>query len=797
MNTTLFGGKLPMRATVLPLLAAVLFITLGCSVDATKFTCTSSEECPTGYHCDMGTAATAGTFKCASGAAQRKTLAVDANKVLLATRPGADGTVRTTISAGLGAVTSTPDFVGVRLVAKQGNTDVAESKVLADGSVLGVQVPSALVQSFFRIEDDSGHSIPVTGFRQQVVMSFQGKDVPGNANPIAAYDAATATDSLFSPVGWIGTLTEVAQSSPVTNNMASPAAYNGLASFDGVSSNTAVPAQPTPTVLGWEQLANAPTAVFTGLEPSPRSGAAIAQLSVTVSGNNYQYIAYGGVDGAGALADSSPTIYAFNPNGIGWTTVPTNVSTSSSPYPTRFYGSAGVDNPVTRANAAMGATFAYSPGVTNFVYNFFIAGGTDASGTMTSKVYAYGDRITTTNGNKFSGWWDESVEFAGAHLAQPNANMAYAPLFNIPVPQTASASPFQYAGMVLVGGRSNTAGAVNDASGCQYITSTSYQAPPSFQVSNCTSDPSLVNANQWLTATGGIGFRTGMALAPTDNGESAVYLFGGNRSGATSPTLNGLQNDLWKGTISVVCNPINAGNGPPPCTTAGATISTQISWTLVSIAGASPKPSPRSGAMLASGDFRKMVLYGGTDATGIRQDVWELDISGSPPFNWRQLSLDAAPALAPGARSDGVLLGSTFFDSNYATFLFGGAAATGPVSDVWVLSKQSAGRLLVKAPAGLSAPDLATNMTMSLRWMGTYYLGAPAYIWNGPGHRWDFVSNPVVGAAFASVSRPLSYLQPDGNFYFLFNSRNRSTPTYNNTQNLVSLDGLEVTLDFQ
>jgi len=64
-------------------------------------------------------------------------------------------------------------------------------------------------------------------------------------------------------------------------------------------------------------------------------------------------------------------------------------------------------------------------------------------------------------------------------------------------------------------------------------------------------------------------------------------------------------------------------------------------------------------------------------------------------------------------------------------------------------------------------------------------------------HRWDFVSNPVVGAAFASVSRPLSYLQPDGNFYFLFNSRNRSTPTYNNTQNLVSLDGLEVTLDFQ
>lgn len=796
MNELSSGGSQAMQKTVVLSFAAVLLLATGCQVDVTKLACTSSAECPTGYHCDMGTATSAGTFKCANGAAQQRTLAADATKFLLATRPSADGTVRRTVSAGLGAVTATPDFVGVRVIAKQGTTDIAESQVRPDGSVLQFELPGVVAQISLRVQDDSGHSVAVTGYKQQVVMSFAGKDVPGNVNPITAYDAATATDSLFAPTDWIATLTEIPATSPVTNSVASPAAYNGLASIDGVYSNTTVAPQPVATTLGWEQIAQAPTAVATGLQPSPRSGAAIAQLGISVGGNSYSYIAYGGIDGAGAVADTSPTIYAFSQyNGIGWATVPTNVSTTSSPFPSRFM-SFGVDNPITRAGAAMGGTFAYSPGGINYAYSFFIAGGTDTLGSMTDKIYAYGDRITTSNGNKFSGWWDETAEFAGAHLAQPNADMAYAPLFNLPVPQTASTSPFQFAGAVLVGGRSNAAGAINDASGCQYITSTSYQVAPSFQVRNCTADPSLVNPNQWLTATGGIGYRTGAALTPTDNsGEGAVvYLFGGSRSGATSSALNGPQNDLWKGTISVVCNPVNAGNAPPPCTTTGATISTQISWTAVSIA-ATPKPSQRSGAMIAFGEFRKLVLYGG-DAAGPLNDVWELDMSGSPPFTWRQLTLDAAPALAPGARTNGALMNS-YFDNNSATLLFGGATGAGPTSDVWVLSRQSAGRLLVKAPAGLAAPDLATNMTMSIRSMAAVFFGAPIYIWNGSGSRWEFVSNEGLGSAFASLPQPLAYLQPDGSFYFLFNSRNRSTPTSSNTANLVSLDGLEVTLDFQ
>ncbi|HWT87118.1 MAG TPA: hypothetical protein VN177_15210, partial [Myxococcales bacterium] len=182
MNTTLFGGKLPMRETVLPLLATVLFAA-GCSVDATKFTCSSSAECPTGYHCDMGTAAAAGTLKCASGSAQQKTLTANASKFLLAKRPAPDGSVRTTIAAAVGAITSTPDFVGVRVVASQGGTDLADSEVAADGSVLEFQLPQPLAQVSLRVQDDSGHSIPVTGYNQQVVLGFEGKEVAGNTNP--------------------------------------------------------------------------------------------------------------------------------------------------------------------------------------------------------------------------------------------------------------------------------------------------------------------------------------------------------------------------------------------------------------------------------------------------------------------------------------------------------------------------------------------------------------------------------------------------------------------------------------
>src|SRR6266852_1704114 len=98
--------------------AAVLAAIAGCKgPDASTFACNSSAECPGDYHCDLGTASTA-----------------DTSKFLLLKRPSADGSTRTTISANVGAVTSTPDFVGVRLIASQGGKDLANSPVAADGS---------------------------------------------------------------------------------------------------------------------------------------------------------------------------------------------------------------------------------------------------------------------------------------------------------------------------------------------------------------------------------------------------------------------------------------------------------------------------------------------------------------------------------------------------------------------------------------------------------------------------------------------------------------------------------------
>ncbi len=808
MNTTLFGGKLPMRATVLPLLAAVLF-TVGCSVDATRFTCSSSAECPSGYHCDMGTA---GTFKCASGAAQQKTLTANATKFLLAKGPSADGTVRTTISAGAGAITSTPDFVGVRLVAKRGNSDVAESQVLADGSVLQVEVPEAAGEVSLRVQDDSGHSIPVAGYRQRIELSFLGKDVPGNVNPIAAYDASTATDSLFDPGVWIPGLTEIPASSPIVNTIASPAAYNGLASIDGVSAATTPPAQPSATgALGWEQISRAATDTNAGFAPSPRSGMAVAQLGISVGGDYYPFVAYGGADGMGAPADSTPTVHAFTPDGLGWTSVQTNTQTSSpGPFPSNF-ASFGLASATQLATIARGGT-ALAPGGffnctsgscngINYNLNLVVAGGVKPDGTLTNNLFAYGSR--TISGNIFLGWWDETAEGTSMgtpnpRLLAPNAGMASTVLFNIPVP--VGINQVFYNGAAMVGGQgiipAGQPGANNDTAACQYLTTFTYgSANPTFQVSSCTT-------SQWATAAaaGQIGYRSGQAITSTDDTSTdgySVYMFGGNRANGPAGT-SGLQNDLWRGTISVVCNIVPPAT--PPCTNAtpGTAAVTQITWNLVPTSGT--KPTARSGSAIAFNEFRRLTLYGGSDATGPLQDVWELDLTAPMPpggFPWRRLTLDAAPALAPGARTRAVMLGQLGYLNNNATMLFGGAVGGTPTSDVWVLSRQSAGRLLIEAPSGMGSPDTATNLSLTLRTFNTPYLGAPLYIWDGANSRWDFVAQPLVSSSFATLLQPIAYLQPNGSFYFLMNTRNRSTPTYNSAANLVLVDGLEVTLDFQ
>jgi len=60
----------------------------------------------------------------------------------------------------------------------------------------------------------------------------------------------------------------------------------------------------------------------------------------------------------------------------------------------------------------------------------------------------------------------------------------------------------------------------------------------------------------FVSASGGIGFRTGVTLVPLDS--TNFLLFGGTKNGGGSP---GLKNDLWQGTLA--CN----GPATGACTT--------------------------------------------------------------------------------------------------------------------------------------------------------------------------------------------------------------------------------------
>src|SRR5205807_10397585 len=133
----------------------------------------------------------------------------------------------------------------------------------------------------------------------------------------------------------------------------------------------------------------------------------------------------------------------------------------------------------------------------------------------------------------------------------------------------------------------------------------------------------------------------------------------GNRQNSGSSALDGLQSDLWVGTIATICNPANSPAGPPPCTAVGAAQQLQISWSQVTVAGT--PPSKRSGSkMTFGGDYAHLVIYGGTDATGPLGDLWDIDFNAATP-TWRQLPLPPAAltAVSPGARTGGVLVGSS------------------------------------------------------------------------------------------------------------------------------------------
>ena len=788
MNTTSSGGNQPMQKTAVLSFAATLLLAAGCQVDVTQLKCSSSTECPTGYHCDMGTATTAGTFKCANGAAQQKTITADATKFLLMTSPSSDGSVRTTISAGIGAVSSSPDFVGVRVVASQGGTDLADGQVLADGSVVVFQLPQPLAQVSLRVQDDSGHSVPVTGYNQQVELSFAGKEVAGNTNPTTAHEVTTSSDSLYPPVTWIssgpgldgGIAPEFAANDTLflDGGVQSATSYSSLAYSDFHQATTASPPFPADSSgtsagssIGWQEFAPIPTNLNANVTPPARVGGTLSNVGTSGPAS---LVLYGGTTASGSGVDSAGTFHTFDRIN-GWTKVVPPAGVNSVPSGAAIAG----------VGLGFGGQTVCSPPCTQFTLQFSMAGGfTNASGAMTNSVVGYGTRTdsTVTPTLVTTGW------FILAGLPLGNAAMASAPAL-VPISNSATANTSEsFAGMLMVGGQAITSGAANDTNGCLLFAglpnNTTTAAKNTTLPCTGAGDPS----GAFVSASGGIGFRTGVTLVPLDS--TNFLLFGGTKNGGGSP---GLKNDLWQGTL--------ACNGP-----ATGACTTQVTWTPLSPTGTAPSPRANAGGAIWQTTItivsifplqiivnRRLVIHGGTDASGPLNDLWEFD----PIANtWKQLVQDGGAALVHVTRTRPMMAG----DASRA-YVFGGLIAGTPTDQMWTTSRQGTSRLLMKAALGLPSVDTTTGMKITVDGSGLLSQTTPStqgYLWDGS--RWRFIGTGLSDSfgtrLVVSPTAPgTGFVQPDGSIYLLLMQAQHSSVQFSGAA--LAVDRLKLTVDFK
>jgi hypothetical protein len=778
MNKNSSGGNPPMQKTAVLSFAAALLLAAGCQVDATQLSCSSSAECPTGYHCNLGTTGSAATFKCANGAAQQKTLTADASKFQLLKAPSPDGTVRTTITASAGAVTSTPDFIGVRVIASQGGADLADSSVATNGSVLAFQLPTATAQVSLRVQDDSGHSVPVTSYNQEVELGFAGKEVAGNTNPTAAYDVSTTSDSLYPPASWItngpaadgGVAPELAATDTLLadGGVQSATSYASLAYLDFHQAMTAAPPIPVDgSSIGWQEFAPTPTNLAANVTPAARVGGTLSNF-----GSPLGLVLYGGTTAAGGAVDTLGTFYTGDTLN-GWTRVVPPAGVNAVP----------LGGAIAGVGLGLGGAFSCGGSCTQFSLQFSMAGGfTNATGAMTSKVVAYGTRTDSTVSPTLitTGWFD------AGNLPLANAAMASAPAL-VPVSNSTIANTFdQYAGLLMAGGQAITA-ANNDTNGC--LVYAGFASSPNTNAAKntvfpCTGagDPS----GAFVTATGGIGFRTGVTLVPVDS--STFLLFGGTKNGGSSP---GLKNDLWQGKL--------ACNGP-----AGGACTTQVTWTQLSPTGTLPSPRANAGGAIWQTTitfilfpapqiifFRRLVIYGGTDASGAVNDLWEYDIANNA---WKQLRQDGGFALAPATRTRPMMAG----DGGRA-YVFGGLIAGAPSDQMWTTSRQGTARVLMKAPLGLPSIDTATGMKITVDGSGlNAATNTQGYLWDGS--KWRFIGTGLSDAfgtrLVVSPTAPgTAFVQPDGSIYMLLQQTLRSTVQFPGTA--IAADRLKMTVDFK
>jgi len=757
-----------------------------------------------------------------------KTLSVNANKVHLVKQPYADGTVRSVIVTDKGAISSTPGFAGVSVIATAGSTVLASAAANADGSAAVIELPGAPTQVGLAVSDRSGHSAPVTGYAERVIMSFAGKDVPGNVNPVTAWDTGSVNDALYPPQQWVasgsgpdgGPIAELlpARTFLSDGGVTNLNSYEPFAYQDGIHGMTVVPPAPDRdggTLLGWELLETASITAAAAVTPPARVGHALAQTSGFQVGSNYYYSALvGGAapDIDGGFVDPAGTFYAYNQyGGVGWAQVtpPSQQPFSGSPpFASKYFQSydpsygpyVGLDSPSFRANVAMGpgsGANTCSGTCTDFVAytNYFLtAGGTTATG-PTNRIYAWGERTHyfTGGSRQYIGWWDLTAEPNGAPagpvLPFANSGMASAGTFYVPTTLGPNGGGNFTPGILLVGGSANTQ-ANNDANGC--LTVAAFYGspnPPQYQVQSC------VDA-AWNTSTGALGLRSGIALAASDYVTSVLtanfYLFGGAQSGSSTVTSNGAKNDLWQGTLTVACNGGTSVN--PPCQFGFFPVRI-ATWTNVT-PSTGPKPPTRSGAAMAFGDSRRLLLYGGVSATGtVLTDMWELDMNVIPVANWqwRQIGFQPAPAMAPSPRTKFVAYGQ----GGGQFLLYGGSSGGAPLNDVWSLTKEAPARMLIQAPTGLSSPSSATSVGLTLTVNGPTTSYAPLYAWDGS--TWNFVGRPFQTPSIYGLANPTAYIQPDGNIYLMFMTPTgyRNPPGSQYPYNVVSFDSMEAILDFK
>ena len=777
MRTNALGGNQPMQKPAVLCFAAALLLFAGCQVDPTSFRCTSSAECPSGYHCDLGTASAAATLKCANGAASQKTLAADASKFLLLRAPSPDGTVRTLLTASAGAVTSTPDFIGVRVIASQGGADLADSQIAIDGSVLAFQLPQATAQVSLRVQDDSGHSIPVTGYNQQIELGFEGKEVAGNTNPTGAYDVTTPSDSLYPPAAWIssgpgadgGVAPEFAATDTVLadGGVQSATSYASAAYLDFHQATTAFPPLTSDSSsIGWQEFAPIPTTLSTNVTPPARVGGTLSYVGGLVS--------YGGTTAAGGAVDTLGTFYTVDTLN-GWTKVIPPAGVNSTP----------LGGAIAGVGLGFGGSFSCSGACTQFGLQFSMAGGvTNTSGSMTSKVVAYGTRTDSTVIPTVvtTGWFD------AGNLPLANAAMASAPAM-VPVSNSTTANTSdQYAGLLMVGGQAINTAAANDANGCLVYAgfasspNTNAAKNTAFPCTGATGDPS----GAFNSAAGGIGWRTGVTLVPVDS--TTFLLFGGNKNGS-SP---GLKNDLWQGKL--------ACNGA-----AGLACTTQVTWTPLSPTGGPPTPRANAGGAIWQTTFtiisvfpvfqiridRKLLISGGTDASGALNDLWEYDITNTA---WKQLRQDGGSALAPATRTRPMMAGD-----GVRAYMFGGLISGTPTDQLWTTSRQGTARLLMKAPLGLPSIDTATGMKITVDGNGlTGATNTQGFLWDGS--KWRFIGTGLQDAfgtrLIASPTAPgTAFVQPDGNVYLLLQQTQRAGTQFFGSP--IGVDRLKMTVDFK